>query len=420
MAALLWTAPAVAETHGIVVRLDTGGARVAGPIIAHLKLKGGASSDIELNDEGSPPDVVAGDTNWSGAAWLDGDEFDVTITAGGKDYPGGRISWKAEDKIRDLVVHLGNGSITMEASVAGTVGTDGNVSGPARTAGPTGEAGLGGGGATGGGGDVSKSPSGPATEAGPTGQKGTGGGGTGGQGPGPGGAGGAPSGGPTLGEGAPVGGRPSAVTLPTGGSAGPTLFIALGAGLLMLVGLAWLWMRSRGDGPVSRPKDLQALPELGVLGPGSPSLSDGLALWVCPAQDDAALARAILATLARHHRVLYVGPAADAPPQVHGGPVYRVPANRPGVVGDAAESLMGESERPLAVFIHAQAADAGNIRDYADLLPPGAGGVVLVNAELDVPLPRIACARTASGWAFEFNGATIHASEGLGGLDPAA
>ncbi len=91
--------------------------------------------------------------------------------------------------------------------------------------------------------------------------------------------------------------------------------------------------------------------------------------------------------------MLVVGHAALAVPPVHGGPVYKIGGTRPSLVGDAADALLRESGATLAVLIVAGVADANTLRDFADVLPPGVGGVVLCTSDADVPWRKVQVSR---------------------------
>jgi hypothetical protein len=114
----------------------------------------------------------------------------------------------------------------------------------------------------------------------------------------------------------------------------------------------------------------------------------------------------LLAALARHHRVLFVGPSEFNPPPVHGGPVFRIPGTRPAHVGSAAEALLRDGGRGLAVF-----------KDFADLLPPGVGGVVLLSQAVDVALPVLRCRRDAAGWWLRTDQSEVRAEVAAEGLE---
>jgi hypothetical protein len=124
-----------------------------------------------------------------------------------------------------------------------------------------------------------------------------------------------------------------------------------------------------------------------------PSLSDGVSLWVGDEPTTAELLRPLLATLAQSHRVLLVGPPAMQAPPVHGGPVYRSGGTRPSAVGDAADALLRDPGAALAVLFVTEVADATTLRDFADVLPLGVGGVVLSTHDADLPWRKVAVSR---------------------------
>ncbi|MBM4391488.1 MAG: hypothetical protein FJ090_10245 [Deltaproteobacteria bacterium] len=386
MALLGSSALAQDAARGVVVRLDTGGERLDAPVVAVLTPKdGGAAIEIALNDGGTAPDVSAGDNSWSGSASVAADAVSVVLKAGAKSHDGGTVSWSADDRFRELSVSLAGGAIKIDAAVAAGEGGGGSGSG-GPTGSVTGEPPLG---DMAGGGSVG--PTGSATGEPPLGD--VAGGGSGGTSSTP------------FGSTAP-GARPSAVSFPTGGAEpDPGLFIGLGVGLLLLVGVAWLWVRTRQHGkPHETTSFLEPLPEPAVVGKHTPSLSDGLSLWVADADTTTELLEPLLATLAQNHRVLVVGPAALRPPSVHGGPVYRASKPRPNLAADTADALLREPGAPLAVLIVIEIGDVNTLRDFADMLPDRLGGVVLSRQDVDVPWPKVTVTRDGELFVFASGG----------------
>lgn len=384
MLSSLFLGPALAEERGLVVRLEMGGS--ASPSAAYVLLKhtDGETTRVEVKDNGTPPDVTQGDGTWAGAIWLDGDGFDVSIELDGEVIAGGPASWAPDDAARDLSVRLEGGSVSLEAGVSG--GGVGNEPLPGGNGAP-GDPSLG---AAGGGSSGAGAP--------------------------------AASGGGTTGAGAS----------PASGPAGPgfagrtaetgqgSLYIAFGIGLIVLVGVSWLWLRNRPGEAVGRVGGLALVPEPGLLGPGSPSLSDGLQVWIVPDADAAALLRPLLATLARHHRVLVVAPSSVTVPSVFGGPVYRSTNLRPSHVGDAAESLVREGT-VVTVLLFGTQSDAASVRDYADLLPTGVGGVCVLTSDPSVPaLARVLARRDGEAWVVQTETGAVRLVESDAGLEPEA
>ena len=110
----------------------------------------------------------------------------------------------------------------------------------------------------------------------------------------------------------------------------------MGAALLGLLGLG-LW-RSRATADTGDPTEpvrgVELVPEAGVFGGATPSLSDGLCVWQVSEDDLQPAIHDALATLARFHRVLVVAPTGLDIPSVPGGPVYLSTTRRPGTVGE--------------------------------------------------------------------------------------
>lgn len=376
MSLLLLSGLAQAEQHGLVARLQLNGESIKGSAAIVLKPEGGEPTRIELADNGTAPDVTKGDGIWAGSAWLDGDAFTVSVDVDGTITEGGPVTWGATDANRDLTIGMKGGQLSVEAGVSG---------------------GGGGGPSPGAGGDAAVDPSA--------------GGGSGG-GALPDGAGGAPVG-PGFPPGMPPGTAPGVSGAAKSGADG-TLYIGFGLGLLVLVGLAWLWLRNR---PAERSAGgLPRVPEPGLLGEGTPSLSDGLQLWLTSDADADAVVRPLLATLARHHRVLFVAPGKVTAPPVYGGPVYRAPNIRPSHVGDSAESMGADGG--VAVLLVNTQADAASLKDYADLMPSGIGSVCVLTQDPGVAaLPRVTARREGPVWVVQTGERTLHLREGAQGFE---
>lgn len=171
------------------------------------------------------------------------------------------------------------------------------------------------------------------------------------------------------------------------------LYVAFGVGLLALLGAAWGWSRWRGR--MGLPFGVTRLPEPGLLGPGTPSLADGLSAWVVP--PDSPFGDALLAHLARHHRVLVVARSERVVAGVAGGPVYRLGAPRPARVGDVAEALARRPGPPLVVLLLLDTADPAQVAAFRDLLPAEVSGVALVPVDGEVGVPRVVVEPAADG-----------------------
>jgi hypothetical protein len=140
------------------------------------------------------------------------------------------------------------------------------------------------------------------------------------------------------------------------------------------------------------------MPEPGLLGDGSPSLSDGTSFWVVPETDSADFTQILLASMAQHHQVLVVSGTTDELPLVHGGPVYRMKSPRPTHVADAVNALSHSVGRPVAILIHAAEVDSSLLNDYADLLPGTVGAAVVVHNSPGGLELTVKVSRTDSGW----------------------
>lgn len=344
LAGLVLAGAAEASPAGLLIRLDSGGESLGGPVVVVLQGDGGKTDEITLKDDGAQPDVSAGDLSYAGAAAVAGDSFEISVRIGEKTLSGGAISWSPEDQMRDLDIRLSGGSVSLQAGVAGSGGGGGGGGPPGGAA-----MGSGGGGAPGGGGG---------------------------------------------------GGVPTADA-----TAGPGLFIGLGLGLVALLGLLWLWVRGRSAGPdLSALRGLETLPEASVLGEAAPPLSEGLQLLVHTADDEPALIRALLTTMARTHRVVVVAPARVEVPSVPGGPVYRGASGRPSEVGAAVDAVLATPGRNVAVLLIGQGGSPDLYRDLADVLPTGAGGFALVSQPVEIELARGEIAASVDGFTLTREG----------------
>jgi hypothetical protein len=349
-------AAALAAPAGVLVRVDAGADPLATPVVARVAPDGGEPVDVTLLDDGTSPDVTKGDGQWTGVGIVDGDSGTLSLVAGGKTLGTAPIAFSGDAGPRDVDAAWKNGALTATASTGGT--------GQPASQQPT-------------------PPADPAVGATPPVD---------------------PTGAtvPEIAPGASAlpdasqAGAPGASQPRAGGVSFPdgqpqpaddgTLWIGLGVGLLVLLGAAWMWTRTR-QAPAARPSSVTLVPEPGLLGPGSPSLSDGLAVWVA-AEGEERLVQALVSHLADRHRVLVAARSDVSVRPVAGGPVYRLAGVKPSQVGDAAEALAREDGPPLAVLIVADG-DATALRDYASLLPGDVGGVALVPHEADVPLARV-------------------------------
>jgi hypothetical protein len=178
-------------------------------------------------------------------------------------------------------------------------------------------------------------------------------------------------------------------------------------GLLFIVGVAWLWMRSRRGTAGDPGGTVSALAEAPLVGTEFPSLSDGLCVWQAATPAAAkALAGPLLATLARHHRVVFVGPTSHTPARVLGGPIYRAAGVRPSDVGTAIDALEAVGGSPIAVFAWG-VSEAAALKDFADELPAGTGGIALVAGDSSVALPTVRCEPEGGNWLLTCQAETL-------------
>ncbi len=189
--------------------------------------------------------------------------------------------------------------------------------------------------------------------------------------------------------------------------------------LVVLFGAAWMWRLSRGRGPGPLPRRLERLPSAGLLGEGTPPLSEGLTVWQCRPEDAAAAVGPLLARLARGHRVLLAASERTPIPAVAGGPVYRVHGARPRELGDLAARLAEAPGLPVTVLMLGQGRDGADLRASEAALPVGIGGVVLLAETARTALPTAFLTRTEGGWRLETDQRVLSLVERDGTFHPA-
>lgn len=351
-----------ADQSGLVVRVDlTAAAAHEGDVVVHLKGEAGVK-DIKVFDDGATPDVTAGDGVYSGTTWIDADTFDASLSVGATVLPGGPVSWDPANTARDLNMSVAGQTLTAEAAAPS--------SGPVVSGSPGPQADAG---------------SGPTPPAPPDGVS--------------------P---PPSGATAP-GGAPTAAAKE---GSDPMLYIGLGVGLLLMTGLVYTTMRGRRGG------ELKALPEPGLLGPFTPSLTAGLSVWEVGADDASALADALLATAARHRRVIVAADATYAPAPVFGGPVYRAATTTPAGIQETIEAAEDDGGPPIAVLIHG-ATDPARLKAIGKILPAGVGALVVTAGAGDTAVPVVRCRRGPDGvWSFVTPSGEVRARLGPAGLEP--
>lgn len=194
-------------------------------------------------------------------------------------------------------------------------------------------------------------------------------------------------------------------------------FVALAGGLVLVAGIGWMWSRPRGSAAsnLALPPGVSVLPEAGLFGPGTPSLSNGVFLWIAEGNQSDVVAP-LVATLATYHRVLFVAPEGHEVPRVHGGPVFHTTNLDADHVADSAEALSAEGGAPVALVIVNPAATKQELLDYAEVAPAGVGGVVLVDQDADVPLTKLRSSAAGTGWTFRVDAVELTARESANGF----
>lgn len=350
---------------GVVVRLVTGGEEVESPVEAILVNAEDREFTLSLSDNGEPPDVTAGDFHFSGSSIIEGEDFTVFISSNGDKEEVGNVSWPADVTARDLIITRYEGVVTLET------GAGDNQQPPGQPTDP----GLAGNGPTDGG-----------TMGAPT----------------------APGEAPATGT-SPA--RSPNVSFPDPGGGvsaqdDATLYIIGGVLLLILAAVAFFWFRvptTEGTNtgrprPVIGNDRVHKLPEPGLLGEGTPSLSDGTSIWVVQSSEASDFTALMLSSMAKHHRVLVVSTSTDHLPLVHGGPVYRMKSPRPTHVADAVQTLNAEPGLPVAILVHAAEMESALLNAYADLMPGNVGAAIVVHDEYNGPESVVTVKQQSNGW----------------------
>jgi hypothetical protein len=376
--------PAASARTGIVVRLVTGGEAIEAPVEAILVNDEDKEYKLTLVDNGEPPDVSAGDYDFSGSSIIEGENFAVFVSTNGNKEEVGEVSWPADVTARDLIITRYEGIVTLETGAGDNQQPPGEPSNP---------------------GVAGSAPEGDVA---------------------PGGAIGGPS---TPGEATSPARSPN-VSFPEPNSGvnaqdDATLYVIGGILLLILAAVAFFWFREPSTASPSgdaRPRSstinarVHRMPEPGLLGDGSPSLSDGTSFWVVSETDAADFTQILLASMAQHHQVLVVSSTTDELPLVHGGPVYRMKSPRPTHVADAVNALAHSSGQPVAILIHAAEMDSSLLNDYADLLPGNVGAAVVVHNSPGGLELTVDVSRTSSGWHLNVGAKNIHLQAAEWGL----
>jgi len=355
----------------MVVRVFTGGAPVDGKVEVRLVAQGETAPNLlEVKDDGATPDVAAGDGVYSASAALIGDVFEVGLTVGDHDYPGGTVSWSEADAARDLTLTLSDGNLTAvaETSAGAQAGAAAPGEPSADGATPVDPGTLP---------AVAPSPE-AALSGGPVASAPTGG----------------PSAAPSGTPGAPI--SPTAnMTVPRSDRKDKaTLFIAFGGGLILLVGIAWVWTLTRRGSAVTLPPQLA---EPGLLGPQTPSLSDGASTWRASADAVPELAWGLAARIARTRRVLVVAPESLSLPPIHGGPCYRLAELDADQIADVVDALNAEGGSPVAVLLVGEGAEDALDRVGSEL-PAGAALVLVATAGAQADPRAVSCEKVAGDW----------------------
>ena len=320
--------PGGGEMLGVIVRLEPTGQAISENPQVTLQPATGDAITLSLTDDGRPPDVAASDGRFAGIALTSALGFDVTMTLAGQTLDGGSVEWGKESGARDLVLTLQDGALTATAS-----SPEMNV--PPQATDPTqgGTAPA----------EVAGSPAGMTSAA-------------------------------TIPP-AASGGMPAPAPVNSTASDDGWLWLALGAGALGLMGGLMLMLRGGSGRAVS--DQLERAPTPPVFGPGTPSLSSGLHIWTLPSVEHGRFLQHLVGTIAQNHRVLLVLPPEAAAPAVHGGPVFITRASSLDEIDAVLADLEARPGPPLAMIILEPSPDADRVAEYAEMMDPDPGAILL-------------------------------------------
>ena len=303
------------ETNGLIAILSTD-VTLSGTVKVLLKGADG-TTELLLNDQGEAPDVTADDGLWEGLAPSAPLDASVELVVNGETRSGGRVSWEPNARPRELKIRLMGDTVAVTAAT-GTGGAKegGEASAPKET----------------------------------------------------------------RSEGVPSVSKPSAPA-PTQATASAGGVDWMGAlALVLALAALGMGMLRKSAPPAVEPQRPPAPPKLparvreaGVLGSGTPSLSDGLSVWVGP---DAVLG-ALLSTLAHRRPVVVVTAPEHRLPPVVGGAVFQVASLQPDSARAAAEAVLARGGLGVCmVFLPGAPIDGGVLELARRALPEGVGGVV--------------------------------------------
>ena len=223
--------------------------------------------------------------------------------------------------------------------------------------------------------------------------------------------------------------RAPAVTFPDDAAAADpsedaTLYVIGGVLLLILAGVAFLWFRPQDETEPSPARftgsdQAHRMPEPGLLGEGTPSMSDGACVWHIDAEDTDEFIGLLLGSMAAHHRVLVVSPGAAPLPLVAGGPVFKMKNPRPSHVSQTLESLSRAPGLNFSIFIRATEMNAQTISEYCETLPQDVGTAIIVNAEHTGPESSVRVSREADGWSIVSGSTTVRLTMNSWGMSTA-
>ncbi|HCH62085.1 MAG: hypothetical protein CL927_11555 [Deltaproteobacteria bacterium] len=379
------------EQNGVMVLLRSEGT-LSGAVSVTLA---GASQtvSVEMNDQGTAPDVRAGDGIWAGVVDAAPQSGRVALKTGSGTLDGNRVEWAEDDRARELQLRIVDGVLKAEATVhqgvAAVATPNGDPMGkPVPVA--AGEAGS----APAPAGDMGEAPR-TAVSAGPT----------------PGVAAG-PASGPAAArpvQSGAVDARAGAAVAERGvggwGVVPGVLALLFAIGALAVALRAW--STGKGRAGAGEPSPSLPLPtrmsEPGLLGPGTPSASAGVSVWTGPQ----AVLRPLLAHVARGRPVVVATGEAVSMPAVFGGPVFHVASLDPATVARAVEAVHQRGCLSVGVVVLAgKPVDKAYADALRQALPVDVGAVVW-GRSLESGCPVVVLSPAPGGAGVSVDGALL-------------
>lgn len=263
-----------ADDAPLLVRLDGSGKTVVGPVVVRFATEGGAT-EVELNDNGRPPDAIAADGIWTGSGAVGGASAEVSVQATGWAGQAAEAMALPSGERRELDLMISGDAVALAPAERAAANAA-----PARA--------------------QSGPKSAEQLNTNRSGRRRT--------------------------QGAPE------------GSNQDLWYVAAAVGAVALLGVGVFWFRHPRRLPAP-PAGVERITEAGLFGPGTPALGAGLSQWVVAEGDRAALTAHLAQQVAVTRPLLVHAPADRELPPLRGGPGYRAAQAKAAEFQDAAYDL---------------------------------------------------------------------------------